>query len=240
MRKFTLIAALAFSVMGINAQELNFVREGEVVKDGATLEVKSMKETNPGFGKFDAELLVQNAGTEDQEATLTISVLDGSDIAFCGFGNGKETTCLMVSKEEPQTRKRTMKAGETNDPEVHTLAPLKMNDSSVKFYSKVEYKLTYGSTTKTVIVDFNYGDAASMSTVYGESNVYVADNALQYSFGNAANRSLNIYSITGALVKSEVLENAGTVSLNNLNKGVYLYEIMQNGKRIAAHKCVIR
>lgn len=236
MRKFTLIAALAFSVMGVNAQELNFVRGGEVIKDGTTLEVKELTETNPGFGKLDAELFVQNAGTEDQEATLTISVLDGSDIGFCGFGS----QCIMVIKGEPKARTRIMKAGETNDPQVHTMQPFKMNDSSVKFYSKVEYKLTYGSTIKTVIVDFNYGDAASISTVYGESNVYVADNALQYSFGNAANRSLNIYSITGALVKSEVLENAGTVSLNNLNKGVYLYEIMQNGNRVAAHKCVIR
>lgn len=241
MKKITLIAALAFGAMGINAQELNFVREGNVVPDGTVLEVTTPKDKGGGFGEMNAELFVQNPGSDDVKAELTISVLEGEGIAYCHFMDGMMGTCMVVNKDKPLARTRTMKAGETHDPEVHNLVPFKLDDEKFKFNSTVEFKLVYGGTTKKVTVKYNYNPGgSSISSVYGENNVYVADNALQYAFDKAANRSLNIYSITGSLVKSEVLDNAGSVALDNLNKGVYLYEIMENGKRIAAHKCVIR
>ena len=67
--------------------------------------------------------------------------------------------------------------------------------------------------------------------IFQETNSLIID---------VANRQLNIYNVTGSLVKSVSLETEGTVAINSLNKGVYIYEVKENGKRIAAHKCVIR
>ena len=73
-----------------------------------------------------------------------------------------------------------------------------------------------------------------------EKSVFVAGNQVVYSFDAPAARQLNVYSVTGALVKQEALESAGMVSLQALGKGIYLYEVVENGERVAARKCVVR
>ena len=44
MRKLTLMAVWALASLGLNAQELNFVHEGKVLENGATVRVESMKD----------------------------------------------------------------------------------------------------------------------------------------------------------------------------------------------------
>ena len=102
------------------------------------------------------------------------------------------------------------------------------------------YELTYGDVTKTITVEIDYDPTVSIDDVNAEKSVFVAGNQVVYSFDAPAARQLNVYSVTGALVKQEVLESAGTVSLNALGKGIYLYEVVENGERVAARKCVVR
>lgn len=240
MKKFTFIAALAFLTWGANAQTLEFTHEGEVVPDGTELEIKEYKVLQEGvLGQMDGEVFIKNTGTADVEASLTIRVIEGEDIGYCHFMDGTGT-CTTIASGNSLTRTRTMKAGEEHDPEVHALGFIHMANPQA-FYSVVEYKLEYGSTTKTITVKLNYDpEAASISSTKVGNSIFQAGNELSYSFDKAASRQLNIYSVTGAKVKNLTLENAGTVSLANLNKGIYLYEVVENGKRVAAHKCVVR
>lgn len=251
MRKFTFIVTLAFCVMGANAQNLEFVRNGQVVPDSTTIDVTEPIGAGTMEMKMDAEIFVNNPGTEDVGAILTISVLEGESIAFCGFDNDIIGQCVNVELNSPITKplkdgvmqpEKTIKAGESIDPELHTMSmvetytPLTFKTS---FVSTVKYELSYGSTTKTVTVNFNY-DAAGINSVNANANIFQAGNELNYSFDKAGTHQLNIYNVTGSLVKKQTLDTAGTVVLNSLNKGVYIYEVIENGKRIAAHKCVIR
>ncbi len=122
------------------------------------------------------------------------------------------------------------------DPQVHSLYAWTEDTG----HSVVRFELSYGDVTKTVTAEINYDASVSIDDVNAEKSVFVAGNQVVYSFDVPAARQLNVYSVTGALVKQEVLETAGTVSLNALGKGIYLYEVVENGERVAAHKCVVR
>lgn len=248
MRKFTFIAALAFCAMGANAQTVEFVRDGQVLEDGATVSVTDTIVTYIQEYKgqiittyqVDAEILVRNSGSEDQNASLTITVKDGDAIGFCGFG---QESCVSVTKTEPLTRTTTVPAGESLDPAVHTNPDFMYDGDFSKakaFNSIVEYKIVYGSTTKMVTVNFNFEPSTAINSVNANVNIFQSGNELNYSFDKVGNHQLNVYNVTGSLVKKQALETAGTVALDNLNKGVYIYEVTENGKRITAHKCVIR
>lgn len=240
MKKFTLVVAmLALTTLGLNAQELNFVHEGKVLENGATVRVESYRDQGYGYCMFDAAVFVQNAGTTDVEASLKVEVTAGESIGYCHFMEG-DAKCMAVAAGKSLTRTRTMKAGETHNPEVHSLTTYKVDNATLKFQSTVVFTLTYGSTTKSVTVEFDYDATTSISASTVKPELFVAGQELRYSFDNAADRWLNIYSITGSLVKRLPLETAGSVSLCNLNKGVYLYEVVENGQRVAAHKCVLR
>lgn len=239
MRKLTLMAVWALASLGLNAQELNFVHEGKVLENGATVRVEAMKELGGGYGNIDAEVFVQNAGATDVEASLKIEVTEGETIGFCHFMESTGT-CMAVAAGKSLTRTRTMKAGETHDPEVHSMMSYKLDNATLKFQSTVVYTLTYGSTSKSVTVELDYDAATSITASNVKPELFVAGQELRYNFDKAADRWLNIYSITGSLVKRLPLETAGSVSLSNLNKGVYLYEVVENGQRVAAHKCVLR
>lgn len=247
MRKFTFIAALAFCAMGANAQTVEFVRDGQVLEDGAIVSVTDTIVTYIGEyqGKIfisyqlDAEILVRNSGSESQNASLTINVKDGKSVGYCGFGT---TTCTFVEVGAPVKRTTDIPAGIVVNPDVH-FGPYDIIDGNFNqtpINSVIEYKLEYGSTTKTVTVNFNYDPSTAINSVNANANIFQSGNELNYSFDKVGNHQLNVYNVTGSLVKKQALETAGTVALDNLNKGVYIYEVTENGKRIAAHKCVIR
>ena len=137
----------------------------------------------------------------------------------------------------PMVKSASIFPNETMALDVHTMQPWNPAEAG---HSVVRYELTYGDVTKTVTAEINYDPTVSIADVDATKSVFVANNQVVYSFDAPAARQLNVYSVTGALVKQEVLETAGTVSLNALGKGIYLYEVVENGERVAARKCVVR
>lgn len=233
MRKFTFLAALALMAGGAWAQSVDFVHNDEVLADGATVEVTELYEFSAGYYQLNPEINLRNNGDAEVEFTLTVSNLEGELLVFCGV----DGSCIAPMPGVPMVKSGTIFPGETMLLDVHTLQPWNLEEAG---YSKVSYELTYGDVTKTVTAVVDYDPSVSIDDVNAANAVFVADNQVVYSFDAPAARQLNVYSVTGALVKQEALESAGTVSLNALGKGIYLYEVVENGERVSAHKCVVR
>lgn len=241
MRRFTLFAALLLLCSVSFAQSFDFVLNGNVIADGTILNIKEAKPMfyngePTGQLQLESEVLVKNMGDIEGEASLTVTYKGGDNISYCGFGLG---TCMLLNSVNPEARRTaTIAANRELDPEVHAGNSFS-EDEPVVIVSSCEFKLVYGATTKTITLNFN-NDPTSINSLEANANVYFSGNEFSYHFNDVANRQLNIYNVTGSLVKSVSLETEGTVAINNLNKGVYIYEVKENGKRIAAHKCVIR
>ncbi len=233
MRKFTCLAALAFVAGGAWAQGVDFVHEDEVVADGATVEVTDLYNLSGDYYYLNPEIDIRNTGDAEVDVTVTVANLEGELLAFCGV----DGNCIAPTPGVPMVKSGTIFPGETMHLDVHTM---NFWDPAEAGYSKVSYELTYGDVTKTVTAVVDYDPSVSIDDVNAANAVFVADNQVVYSFDAPAARQLNVYSVTGALVKQEALESAGTVSLNALGKGIYLYEVVENGERVAAHKCVVR
>lgn len=227
MRKFTFLAALAFGALGVNAQDIEFVHNDEILENGAEIEVTELHDSY-----LSPAIMLRNTGTEVLDYELSVTILEGELLPYCGV----DGTCIFPKLGVPMVKSSTAGPGMEIDPQVHSLYAWTEDTG----HSVVRYELTYGDVTKTVTAEINYDASVSISDVNAEKSVFVADNQVVYSFDAPAARQLNVYSVTGALVKQEALESAGTVSLNALGKGIYLYEVVENGERVAAHKCVVR
>ena len=62
--------------------------------------------------------------------------------------------------------------------------------------------------------------------------------ALQYHATRPA--ILNVYSTAGRLVKSERINGDGNLNLNDLNQGVFMYEVVSGGVRTASGKVLVK
>ena len=234
MRKFTFLAALAFVAGGANAQ-IEFVHNDEIVEDGATVVITELHALSETYFQVKSDVMLKNTGTEAVEYTLSVTTLKNSaalQFSCCGYG-----TCQFLEIGMPRTYSSTIGPGEEFDPQVDIQNPWNPADA---VQATLRYELTYGDVTKTVTAEVNYDPTVSIDDVNAEKSVFVAGNQVVYSFDAPAARQLNVYSVTGALVKQEALESAGMVSLQALGKGIYLYEVVENGERVAARKCVVR
>ena len=63
-----------------------------------------------------------------------------------------------------------------------------------------------------------------------------------YNFKDAARRYLNIVNVTGQVVaRYEISDMEGAFEVPaTLGKGMYIYSIEQNGKKVAAHKFIVK
>ena len=233
MRKFTFLAALAFVAGGAGAQSVDFVHNDEIVVDGATVDVTELYNLSGDYYYLNPEVNLRNTGEEAVDFTVSVTNVEGELLAFCGI----DGSCVAPMPGVPVEKSGTIHPNETIDLDVHTMAFWNPAEAG---YSKVSYELTYGDVMKTVTAVVDYDPTVSIDDVNAAKSVFVAGNQVVYSFDAPAARQLNVYSVTGALVKQEALESAGTVSLNALGKGIYLYEVVENGERVAAHKCVVR
>lgn len=235
MRKFTfLAAALAFVAGGANAQ-IEFVHNDEIVENGATVVITELHALSETYFQVKSDVMLKNIGEEETDYTLTITLQENNtseEFSCCGFG-----TCVSLNLGIPLKNTGTLYSNELKDPQVDVQG---FWDPANAAQAVFLYELTYGDVTKTITVEIDYDPTVSIDDVNAEKSVFVADNEVVYSFDAPAARQLNVYSVTGALVKQEVLETAGTVSLNALGKGIYLYEVVENGERVSAHKCVVR
>ena len=97
----------------------------------------------------------------------------------------------------------------------------------------------YLTSFKEVFV-YDGEDHTGIENAEAGHRVNFTNNALTYSFNTVAPRSLQVYAADGRLVRSAALSSAkGSLNLNGLPQGVYVYNLTENGKTVKSQKVVL-
>lgn len=232
---FTLMICAVFAIAA--KAQVEFIHNGEVVADGATIEFHAeVLDLGGGFIILECapnEPFVKNAGGSDANVTVTVEKTkpESDKLTWCGI----TSSCMPISGDS-ETRSATIAAGAQSPLALHA-------DFEEGEYATYTAKVTAKaglSAAKTIYIKFVYADAAGIEENAVADKVSINGKNLNYSFGTAAQRTLNVYGVSGRLMKSVKLGQNGSVSLNALPNGVYIYEVKQNGKRAQAHKFILR
>lgn len=216
---FTLIIGVACAI-AINAQEFTCTVDGKPVENGATVTVgyEYGHEGSP-FWKSVPEIYL--TASEDISCSIKTSCAAGTKVKFC------KEICLEPVREgdfDVVEYDFDLTAGEAEKLDVEysdfmaadqNVVPAK---SSVDVIVSVRLKPRF---TFTLVFD---GNVAGIDNVAGDGSYVnlVAGNILEYNVANGT--KLDIYSLNGATVIERTVNGHGSLSLDRLAPGVYLYK----------------
>lgn len=231
---FTLLCGIMVAICATAQIEVT-TEDGKVIKEGDKVTFYAEEvELFPGFTIVMCEPaapFIENKGGSPAPVAVTVEkITPNAPLSLCCF-NGCE-----IINGESFTKNGNIESHEKEGVQLH-LGELQIGD-----YKTVQTKVTItsGSFKLSYIQEFVYDKehATGIESTQGDK-VSVANNQLSYNFSNNAHRALNIYGVSGRLMKRFNLSQSGTVDLQ-LQRGVYIYEILANGKRVATHKFIIK
>ena len=238
MKKIFTLLFSALVALTSTAQ-IEITKDGKVVKDGDTIEFFA-EEFDFGEGipvMVDCapnEPMVENKGAATP-ITITVEKADPTkdQLTWCMAMTG---TCAPIDGPS-KTISGNFDAGHKEGLALHAG---EFTQGEYKTYTAYVTVKANGQTQKfTIKFIYDKEHATGIESTQAD-RVSVANKQLTYNFSSNADRQLNVYGVSGRLVKSEVLSQNGVVALNDLHRGVYIYEITADGKRTSAHKFVIK
>lgn len=223
----------------LQAQSIVFLYNGEVLEDGATVTFNAEKNPWGGAG-FEAGT---NSGTDQLEiSNLASSAVTffssvevvSNDVAANLQWCGLDEQCNLIADGYYKKGPFTWGAGKNG----YMVLDARFEEG-VYGTVKVKASVSVGLVSRIVYIDFVYSSSSGVESVENGISIKTMDNELVYNFSTDASRQLNLYNVTGERLRNQHLNTAGSVSLRELPKGIYLYEVLENGKRIAARKCIV-
>ena len=257
MKKILLMAVAAVAAMSVQAQSVQFIYHGEVLKDGAVVEVD---EYDPKTGEMPWHVEFKNNTGADVEVVMSYDSYDNkyAELEGMGFGDGMSlcTTQCVAGAYVVAPSFIVTADGETLNPDngmhidIHA-AFMIMSASMMGYidaYVKADFLLTNAAneddyTYATVIFDYSKVASVENAGVNNKVNVFQrgANLVCNYAFDAVAARSLVLTNIVGARVASVALDgNNGEVALDRLPKGVYVYTLVENGRNVKSQKIIVR
>lgn len=240
MKKLLLSAILAVgTLVPMGAQNLMITSFGEEIPNGSTYKYSGYvwEEYDPGFYSVltvNPELYL----TSDVDATVTIHTLSEIPVGICAGGlcvRGKDIT--------------------KDNVKVTAGAPLNLIfDWEEEFYGDTStYEIPLITTSIEVwyndnpankyVITVEMGGVNASAGVEGievcADSVVFHGNSLSYDLAQAS--QLSLYSLSGKTVLTRGVSGSGSVSLDGLSKGIYLYRLTgKNGKVIKTSKIIIK
>ncbi|MDE5959020.1 MAG: T9SS type A sorting domain-containing protein [Muribaculaceae bacterium] len=227
---FTSMLMMFGCIAAMSAQSVTLQKgaEGEVTyTSGDVIEVKVKEHeiSTPDFPYFiwDPELYLLLPKTS---TTVTVTVSSESAVQFCG-GDGN---CQMTSPGKPVEKKIALTSGK---PEALQIEIMDMG-GAIADDEEMTATLTVASLTKTdtYTIKFLPKNNAGILDMETEANaISVSGRSLTYSFTHPT--VLTLYTISGQAAVTRTLNGAGSMSLEALPGGVYIYRAgTQTGKFI--------
>lgn len=228
----TLFSVMAFTV-SINAQEFHATLDGKTIENGSTITYNGFSNKST-LWESNPDIILYNDTPEDITVTLKTSYTD-SHIQFCPvpqpvnegdiFGcipaKEDQTGLLVAEKPFDLTPENTveLKIHWADDLQNQFSPTCPTVKSSVTFSVIYKIKQIYSFT---LVFDSNY--TAGIDNVAGDGSYVnlVAGNILEYNVANGT--KLDIYSLNGATVIERTVNGHGSLSLDRLAPGVYLYK----------------
>lgn len=225
---FTSMLMMFGCIAAMSAQSVTLQKgaEGEVTyTSGDVIEVKAEKQGDEIFSyyKWDPELYLLLPKTS---TSVTVTLASESAVQFCG-GDGN---CQMTGPGKPVEKKIALTSGK---PEALQIDILDMA-GAIADDEEITATLTVASLTKTdsYTIKFLPKNNAGILDMETEANaISVSGRSLTYSFAKPT--VLTLYTISGQAAVTRTLNGAGSMSLEALPGGVYIYRAgTQTGKFI--------
>ena len=236
MKKILLsMALLSGAVLAANA-ELYFQFEGENLENGSTLNydgyqyvsVDNIDGTPSGMYQFKVDPEIHLVSSSD----VSVSVSTSSNVAVQLCAGGDCETGTNVTKNDV-----ALTANKPLNLQMDWVAP------GINFGEDVEIPavtvlLTAKSSSETITLTVNMGGfTAGVQCVANNGDGIVVDGkSLRYDLKGAS--QLNVYNLSGKTVMSKKVAGVGSLNLNSLPAGVYLYKI--SGKSNKTGKFIIK
>ena len=230
-RIFTLLSTILVALTSYAQLEITD-EQGNVIENGGTVEFKA-EEMDFGGGYVILECApsapnLTNKGASSANLTVTVTRGEADKLTWCGFA----TTCLPMTNLQ-EVRSTSLGAGQTSSLQLHA-------DFEFGKYATYTANVTarLGNDTKNFTIKFVYAEPEGIQSAQANQTIRYSGKALQYHAARPA--ILNVYSTAGRLVKSERINGDGSLNLNDLNQGVFMYEVVSGNVRTASGKVLVK
>lgn len=239
---FTLLAA-AWCSMAALAQSFQLeTKDGTVIPNGATVTLKGEMADMMIYGQLNAHVFARNLTDANIGLIVEMKVVSGGDVTICWANN-----CVPVTVGNTYTTGTGVaQANEANDLLIEAMV---MGDFSTAVATrtidlsvwnenapseKISATITFTNDEKVLAANI-----AGVQT--GAHVVYAKDNVFYYNFSDVAARSLQIFDVAGQMQKELRLNSeAGSLPLEGMSKGIYLYRVVENGKNALSGKFLVK
>lgn len=221
MKKFFTSLFLMGTVAAMSAQNFRVTGvDDAVISDGDVFTIGYVAAGRPGYCAWDPELVVHvdkasSALTGKSAFTITATASVPDVVQYCGLNN----QCMMLGAES-MSKSAIFGPG--------AVIPLQIDIASAKLadFTPVDVKVTVtdGSQTTDFTVRFEAVDQAGIDSPEAAGDaVSVQGRTLHYSL--SAPENITLFNISGRAVLSRSLSGIGTISLQGLPAGVYVYRL---------------
>ena len=226
MKKIFTLLVLFATALTASAQ-LSFTMDGNTIENGATITSSKLDPSfeEMGFVRFKPDVFVslEKAGN----VTVEVKALDGRSVDLCFGGNCISGKNLSKSKD--------LTAGESVDIKLEGGGMMVKGTQTYKCEVTAYYTSDRSSTISFTIIMTNDPTVLAVGSIEAENDGVMFDGrTMSYTFAAAAPRTVSLYTVSGKQVAQwNVDAAAGTLPLDNLKNGTYVYAVKGAGTNIS-------
>ena len=226
MKKIFTLLVLFATALTASAQ-LSFTMDGNTIENGATITSSKLDPSFEamGFVMFKPDVFVSSEKAGN--VTVEVKALDGRSVSLCFGGNCINGKNLSKSKD--------MTAGESVDIQLDGGGMFISGTQTYKCEVTAYYTSDRSSTISFTMIMTNDPTVLAVGSVEAENDGVMFDGrTMSYTFAAAAPRTVSLYTVSGKQVAQwNVDAAAGTLSLDNLQTGTYVYAVKGAGTNIS-------
>ena len=225
MKKIFTLLVLFATALTASAQ-LSFTMDGNTIENGATITSSKLDPSFEamGFVMFKPDVFVNSEKAGN--VTVEVKALDGRSVSLCFGGNCIPGTDLAKSTD--------LAAGASVDIQLEGGGMI-TGTQTYKCEVTAYYTSDRSSTISFTLIMTNDPTVLAVGSIEAENDGVMFDGrTMSYTFAAAAPRTVSLYTVSGKQVAQwNVDAAAGTLPLDNLKNGTYVYAVKGAGTNIS-------
>ena len=222
---FTLFVLFATALTA--SAQLSFTMDGNTIENGATI---TSSKVDPSFAEFGSVMFKPDVFVNSEKAgnvTVEVKALDVRSVSLC--------LCNNCTSGEYNSKSKDMTAGESVDIQLEGGGMFITGTQTYKCEVTAYYTSDRSSTISFTIIMTNDPTVLAVGSIEAENDGVMFDGrTMSYTFAAAAPRTVSLYTVSGKQVAQwNVDAAAGTLSLDNLKNGTYVYAVKGAGTNIS-------
>ena len=226
MKKIFTLLVLFATALTASAQ-LSFTMDGNTIENGATITSSKLDPTftELGFVMFKPDVFVNSEKAGN--VTVEVKALDGRSVSLCLGGN-----CISGKN---LSKAVDLAAGASVNIELEGGGMFITGTQTYKCEVTAYYTSDRSSTISFTIIMTSDPTVLAVGSIEAENDGVMFDGrTMSYTFAAAAPRTVSLYTVSGKQVAQwNVDAAAGTLSLDNLKNGTYVYAVKGAGTNIS-------